>query len=277
MAKEFNKEVFQKQQNKILLYCIIIGAIAIVSIILSFFINSGSSMVNSFKNGEYINGWQTGKNLDKGNDPKDYYGTYYFTKDCAFYTIQFTEKECKYTTSNGLKGNGTTDSYVYEYVSKEYAHEVFNTDSYKDSDAILMYIDKTENQAIIFWVVDTKPYKFVMGSTGVTVSDNANIFAETMGDSKDYLGTYEYETHKVTFYENGKASFLFNGVENMFSYSFVNKTWLSKYLGKDFEFALLLYNEGEANCKVFQRINNKKLLYGTYEFNKCDNGNSGQN
>lgn len=256
MGKEFDKQAFQKTNNKIGIFCILIGIIAIASIICAFAVGAGIMSFGKISAG-------------KGSDPKDYYGEYYSYYEGKFITVSIDASECSLTTSNGLKGNVIeVERYKYDYVSPQYVQQKFPNESRKDCPAILAYTDSSKQSAIIFWVTSSNPYQFVIQSKNITVTPQKYDFEKQMGDPKNYYGTfYCYDTeHFVTLNRDGTAALQWNETRGNYLYSYVNSEWIKANLGKKLSAAIVLYKEGDNTCQTFEYISGTELSFNGNPF-----------
>ena len=286
MKKEFDGKKFQKTQKRFMKYILLIGVIAVASIVCAFAIGKGIhiefledlfGMESSFQRQEreaYRN-WIDGlsETIDKGPDPADYYGTYYAFIDNEIISMTYSANGCVYSASNGLKDNQTDTYHEYDYVSAEYAQAIAENSKYEGCPAIFMHSNVYEDNGFLFWVVSSNPYEFVRNYDESHFTSSKIDFSNLMGDPKDYYYTYTFNVNSyVTFYADGTALFVRNGESVNFNYLFVNEDWLKKYTYESFAEGLFLYNEGSNSYEAFEYIDNQTLKYGESIFKVIDKG-----
>ena len=248
--KEFDKNEFKKSQDKMAIIFLILFIMGIVSAICGLFV------------GDYaILGGDCGGGISKGEDPMDYYGTYYTSNDYTYTSFEFNEDECIYTVTNGVTEQ--KKYYEYEYVSAEYAQTRYADEEFVDCDAIFVYEDEDQERAIVLWVEKISlpmfgtHYEFTIGTTGQKeklTSSPYNI-AEDMNDPKDYYGMFRFDSNNyVSFDENGTALVTLNDRETEYSYIFVNNGWMEKHLkgGYTCDYALAVYKKGSNKFMIFE-------------------------
>lgn len=124
--REFNKEEFDKSQNRLTIMWLLIGVVAIASIICSLSLNN----LNIEENPE---------------DTKELYGNYYGIQDYTILKIEINDENCILEQSNGLKGKEETYYYSYKYYS-----------SYKDASnktgKAVVFKPNNENRKGVLWV-----------------------------------------------------------------------------------------------------------------------------
>lgn len=250
MDKEFDKTSFENKNIKTLLYSLLIGAIAIASLIC----------------GLSIKTWK--KEMDKGPDPEDYYGIYYAAFDNEYLTISLESDYCKITTSNGLKGTGDTKKYHYDYVSAKYAQAKLANDKYDGCPAILLYT--TSGDVIALWVTSTNPYRFEIGSNGAKVTQETFDFASKMNDPKDYYYTYSYgSNNRISLNRDGTATLVMSGESGDYLFAYVNESWLEIYTNYNYDAAIVCYKEKSNLFQIFEYVDNTELKYaGEYSFKR---------
>lgn len=252
MGKSFNRKQFQKGQKAAILCSVIIWLIAIASIACSFFVTPDGNGLEALVFGS------------KGDDPKDYYGTYYGVKDEEYWEFEFTEKQCRMTQSCGLSLNSVTTRNRYDYVTNEYAKKkIENAANYANADknypAILIYSSDNKS-ATVLWVTSTKPYKFEIAANETEVTSSEINFDKRMGDPKDYYNTYRYNSSNyIKLYSSGMADYCVNGTTKTYSYAYVNYAWLSEWTTYSYYAAIVLYTPGSSSFIIFEYISNQKL------------------
>ena len=258
MGKSFNRKQFQKGQKAAILCSVIIWLIAIASIACSFFVTPDGNGLEALVFGS------------KGDDPKDYYGTYYGVKDEEYWEFEFTEKQCRMTQSCGLSLNSVTTRNRYDYVTNEYAKKkIENAANYANADknypAILIYSSDNKS-ATVLWVTSTKPYKFEIAANETEVTSSEINFDKRMGDPKNYYGTYRHGNNYLEISYDNTARYCQDGDTEEYKCAFVNNEWMRTWTKYSYVAALILYRDNEQNFYIFQYVDGKRLITpgGTY-------------
>lgn len=246
MDKQFDKEQFQKNQLKLILCCLLIGAIAIASIICAFTVGGKIEKLGKITYG-------------KGLDPKDYYGEYYGEERFQYFTVSFQEGGvCNFTETNGFTGNADAKTHEYEYVSAKYAQQQFPNEEYEGCPAIIIYEGEKKDKAAVLWVTSTSPYRFVVNSNDVVLSTQKTDFATDMNDPKNYYGSYYssegYRYTTISFASNGTCTYtVTNGLvggetTTEYQYMYVSAKYAqTNFAKKGYEGcpAIILFEEGQ--------------------------------
>ena len=217
----------------------------------------------------------------RGEDPKDYYGWYYASRDGQYLTLEIAENWVTVRETAGIAGE-EVNHYDYIYASQEYIEEHFAraNPQYTGRAGLVVYLDSSKSSALIFWVSSevTEPYEFTMDANGMVFTyDSAPNFRADMGDLQNYYCKYTADDSSdtwVEFTQGSNAELTLNGARRLYSYAYVTKEWLDLHnLGGDLisenaEAALILYDgvlmgDGDAFVyHLFEVVNKTQLVYG---------------
>ena len=186
MSKEFDKNKFKKSQMKLLIACFTIGLIGIVSIICSFLVGNGIKFETAEDKvereyQEFLDAITPDEDDDFGEDPKDYYGDYYFEKDFVIQKLSVTKDGVEVTISNIFESK--TESFSYKYASKEYAKETFQ----KSSPVLILYEDDISEYKTM-WLNKSKSGKYtITDNEGIKYTTKEKSLDKLWEDPKDYM------------------------------------------------------------------------------------------
>ena len=107
---------------------------------------------------------------EKGEDPKDYYGTYYCVNDSTLIVITVDADKCTMVEFNGI--TAASDTYEYEYASAAYVEQRLPSAQYK-TDSLLLYPSSDRSKAIVLSVEKT--------ASGYQLRTNSGALATTDG------------------------------------------------------------------------------------------------
>lgn len=261
-----NYFVGKKKTSLGILWVINVILIALcIAVATGFFSNAFSSIASSTLGNTYQEA-----TVEKGEDPKDYYGTYYIVQDGTILVADFSSSECVLTFVKGI-----TDDEVYnceyEYVSAEYAQTRFPDTNHVNCDAIFIYTDSNnKNQAVTFWVINKEGgnYQFETSVGSQSTTDKTTI-SDLTNDPKNYYGTYYYGNLFVTLNEDGTAVMdLGTGAIN-YSYLYANQEYGTKWVGTYNEKSIIVFDKNSDGVYIFSMENsNTLILADQYEFTK---------
>ena len=243
MNNGFDKKAFEKKQKKLDWACILIAAIGIASVILAVVVGSGIGL--SFTADSEEQKPEIHENDDFGEDPKDYYGSYYGVKDYVIYRVDITDDEATFVTSDAFGEN--VETYAYQYVDAEYAKEKLN----KACPAIIFYTDTIDTADMFLWV-NSDETGIYLYSDALTFYTDVISFDSLMNDPKDYYGTYyaeikgTYNIEKLTISETGVETITNNGIvegeAKNYKYTFLCAEYTYIKYGKNYD-ALVIYDK----------------------------------
>ena len=194
MSKEFDKTAFQKSQKKFLLACITIGVIGLISVICSFFVGGGFSFKTAEEEAEeryqaylqYNEEQQSddsNSEIDFGEDPKDYYGDYYYQNNFTLHKISIDQTGVTITSFDLFESSST--QFTSQYCSAEYSEVSFG----RKSPALLLSSYSTYKT---MWLTKdaTGAYSLTDKESGAEYQKTPITVEELLNDPKDYYGTY---------------------------------------------------------------------------------------
>ena len=200
------------------------------------------------------------------NDPKDYYGTYYTSQDNVYLvTVEITENEVKITYDRGV--DSSVETGIYDYFSEKYVERFYPSHSLEGWDALFVYTDETKDQFNIFWIAkqDGK-YSITFDDKNVATTDVLTM-ADIMGDTKDYYGKYKLDSFYVVLNADGTAKINLGNGDEVLSYSYVNKEYLTRFYGENYDAAIVAYRD-DGNAYIFEYERGKLTLADQYVFEK---------
>lgn len=242
--REFNKEEFDKSQNRLTIMWLLIGVVAIASIICSLSLNN----LNTEENPE---------------DTKELYGKYYGIQDYTILKIEINDENCILEQSNGLKGKEETYYYSYKYYS-----------SYKDANnktgKAVVFKPDNENRQGVLWVETENPLSFRLNNSNTILTKKEKTIEDIIDDPKDYFYKYESDNCFIKFNENKTVDTNMDGITDTYDYLFVNRHWLEKFILTKtyYDKAIVIYRYGFDNVTVFKYVNNKLLRYENQNFTR---------
>lgn len=200
------------------------------------------------------------------NDPKDYYGTYYTSQNGIYLvTVEITEDEIKVTYDRGV--DSLVEIGTYDYFSEKYVEKFYPSYSLEGWDALFIYEGESKDQFSIFWIAkqDGK-YSITFDDKSVATTDVIT-FADMMGDTKDYYGKYRLDSFYVVLDEDGTAKINLGNGDEVLSYSYVNKEYLTRFYGENYDAAIVAYRD-DGNAYIFEYESGKLTLADQYIFEK---------
>ena len=205
----------------------------------------------------------------ESNDPKDYYGTYYFVNQNQIVSVDISSSSCQLTFDN-IIGEDQTSSCSYEYKSAN-THDAVD-DKYEDCDAIIIYTSSDKSEGLVLWVVghENESYKFETNE-GIAVTSEQITFDEITNDPKNYYGTYRYNDFYVTINEDGSSAMYLGNDTKTYSFIYMTKELVQASIeGNYSNNAIVLYsNDPSEGYYVFQiQDDNTLILANQYEFTK---------
>ena len=242
--REFNKEEFDKSQNRLTIMWLLIGVVAIASIICSLSLNN----LNIEENLE---------------DTKELYGNYYGIQDYTILKIEINDENCILEQSNGLKGKEETYYYSYKYYS-----------SYKDASnktgKAVVFKPNNENRKGVLWVETENPLSFRLNNSNTILTKKEKTIEDIIDDPKDYFYKYESDNCFIKFNENKTVDTNMDGITDTYDYLFVDSYWLEKFTTTKtyYDKAIVIYRYGFDNVTIFKYVNNKLLRYENYNFTR---------
>lgn len=216
--------------------------------------------------------------VNKGNDPMDYYGTYYFNEaNTNVVKVELLQDDRARITDDYGINTPITLTYTYEFVSSEYAFSKLQNETYQEYDSIFVYITEDKNQVIALWIVDNTPndYRFLYGTSGRTVGEGSKTlltFSSIMNDPKDYYGTYRNGNSSLVVKSSGTADLVQSTTET-YLYRYVSEEFLRRYFSQsNYEEALVLFKQNSNSYLIFGIINSNTLQiqsgFDTFTFQK---------
>ena len=185
-----------------------------------------------------------------GEDPKDYYGSYYGVKDYAVYQVDITDEKATFVTSDAY--DKQTEVFLYKYSSPEYSKGLLG----KECAALLFYTDSVENAKLYLWINSDGS----LSSDSISFTTTPVTFESLMNDPKDYYGTYysniNYTIDKISITETGAEISKSNAIIESDAKSY-------KYIFLCAEYAKTKYGVNAAALVIYENdIHNAvKVLY----------------
>ena len=268
MKEEFDAKKNKKKSALLLAFCFITGIFGIVSIICAFEVGVGM-YGNITKHGNYS---MDSAIIMSGDDPKDYYGTYYVKAKERYLTFELSENGCVFTNSNGMVS--TVETYQYNYVSAKYLKSRLEEGYDYDDPAILVYLDGKpslieSSNVIVMRILKNAPYVFSV--EGGTTTDKPIDFRKDMGDPKDYYGVFKHLNFSLTL--NVDYTFLLKDSSNSYTgkYAYVTDAWLNKFLRGNYSMnngALALHVDEDNSYFVFEYNGPSTLTFNNDKYTK---------
>ena len=200
---------------------------------------------------------------EMGEDPADYYGTYYGISEGELVTITIDAEKCTIVSDNGMKTE--TDVYEYDYASAEYIEAYWQ--GVKVSPSLLLYTSSDKSRAKVFSVEKTANGYELTSAAGLLVKTDVLTFSDVTNDPKDYYGTYRLDSLYITLNEDGTAKMELGDGENSYPYFYADSGYVSKWFGKTYNAAIIV-NAGEGNAYVLKYENGALTLSDQYTFTK---------
>ena len=209
MNNGFDKKAFEKSMRLWTISYICIAVIGIASVILSFFVGNGWGLFGITNEDreyqEFLDKITPDEDDDFGEDPKNYYGTYYGEKDFFIYKLDISEENIVFTVSDPYELKSET--MLYQYGSAEYSNETFG----KENATLIVYDGYLSNlQSVLYLTTDSQGKISIGSESGVLFTDSKIEFEELMNSPDDYFGTYygskNYAIEKI---EIGKSDITF--------------------------------------------------------------------
>lgn len=219
---------------------------------------------------------------EKGTDPKDYYGTYYFLDDYTSYKFEIESSgECNLLIEDGRNTTREYHIFDFEYVSNEYANYLLSTsNSHNGYDAIMVYSGgyqelslESMDSAIVLWAQKNgNAYTLQINSTGAVSRTNEPSVFEITGSSNVVYGSkYAYNSSNyLLFSTTGKVTWCSNGEKIEYSYLCVSKGWASKYyksVSSSYSSFVLVYDSYEQHQYLFG-ISGNSIINGNNTYSK---------
>lgn len=245
--------------------------LGIAAIVILGLVNGGPELFTDLYDGIFNQGL-------KGEDPKNYYGTYYFNEgNTNLIKVEIFQNGQANVTDNYGINTPFVSSYSYEYVSREYAYSKLQNDTYQGFDSVFIYTTPDKNQVLPLWVVDKTPneYRFLYGLSGRTIgygSTTVLTFQSIMNDPKDYFGTYVYGASSLIV-KSDETIDLIEGTRKSYQYRYVTNVFLRRYFSQsNYNEALVVFEPNASSYLIFGIINNNTIEItsggSTYSFVK---------
>lgn len=165
---------------------------------------------------------------EMGEDPADYYGTYYGISEGELVTITIDAEKCTIVSDNGMKTE--TEVYEYDYASAEYIEAYWQ--GAKVSPSLLLYTSSDKSRAKVFSAEKTANGYELTSSAGLLVKTDVLTFSDVTNDPKDYYGTYRLDSLYITLNEDGTAKMELGDGEKAYPYFYADSGYVSKWFGK---------------------------------------------
>lgn len=198
------------------------------------------------------------------NDPKDYYGVYYTSKDYVVSKVDISATKITITTGSVMVDD-KVEEYQYKYYCAEYALIKYQ----KACDVIVAHNEGSDTMRL-FWIEKENNTIGLVDEKDLSYGKKEITFEELVDDPQNYYGLYAFNANNtLTLENNSKAVFVMNGVSNTYDYFYANQEWLSLYTTADYEAAFVLF-DGEAGAmQIFEIDQNGNLIYADeYTFEK---------
>lgn len=200
--------------------------------------------------------------VEMGEDPADYYGTYYGSDDGNLIIFVIDAEKCSFTMSNGLESEN--EVYEYDYASAEYIQAYWPNSPVSPS--LLLYTTANRDRAIVWSVAKTEDgYELVCDD--MHVKTDVLTLSDLMNDPKDYYGTYRMDSFYVTLGEDGTATMDIGEGEQKYPYFYADGNYVKKSFGKNYSAAIIV-NVGNGNAYPFKYENGELTLSDQYTFVK---------
>lgn len=264
MNNGFDKNAFKKKQDKISLIFLLIGAVGIVSVILSFFIGNGIGYLSPSERAERehqqlleeMEKSEIHENDSFGVDTKNYYNTYYAAYDNEAFALEITEQGVKLSASTPFSYNES--SFSYRFADAKYAKQKLGEQGIP---TLILYKDSvTEPNALVRLNAD--------GNVTLEGNDLNQVFTTTkitfedvMNSPKDFYGKYyaekDFVIEELEITENRIKSVMKseNGIEETveYNYVYVNEEYAMSNFSGVTEHALIAFVENHTNeLRIFE-------------------------
>ena len=204
--------------------------------------------------------------VELGEDPCDYYGTYYYIEDSTLVTVVIDADKCMITQSNGIETK--TEGGTYEFASAEYVARNYPTAEYK-LDSLLVYTNAEKTQAWILAIMKAEDgsYRF-RTPEGRLAESKVLTLADVTNDPKDYYGTYRLDNFYITLNEDGSAVMDLGEGAEQYQYMYANGSYLSRWYSKSYNAGIVLTQVGSDGVIILRYQNGSLILQDTYTFTK---------
>ena len=202
---------------------------------------------------------------DKGEDPADYYGTYYCIEDSSLITIIVDAQRCTMIEFNGVET--VTESYEYEYASAEYVAQRF-PGAVNKTDSLLLYASSDKSKAIVLAVEKTGEEYQIRTNGGAVATTTILTMADVTNDPKDYYGTYMFQSFYVVLNSDGSATMDLGEGAEQYMYMYADAAYLSTWYGKSYGAGIILTQKDVDGAVIFNYKNGELILQDTYTFTK---------
>ena len=192
------------------------------------------------------------------NEPKNYYGTYYASKDYVVDKVEISASKIVVTTSTAM-ADAIKAEFNYVYYPAKYASMKYQ----KECDVLVAYKDSPDSAERLFWIEETNGNIGLLGNNNLSYGKDEITFESLVGDPKNYYGNYAFNPNNTLELANtSKAVFAINGVSGSYNYFYADRAWLNLYTTVDYEAALVLYNAENNQMHIFRVLENGNLVYG---------------
>lgn len=205
----------------------------------------------------------------KGDDPKDYYGTYEYVDDETYGSITLDDDgRCLYR-SGSIAGIGS--DYAYEYVSSKWAckhYPDYRDSYYSEYDAIVVYINGQDDPStVLMFAIKSESLLFEKEYTLITPLDG-RLLTKIAGDGrknsvdpKNYYYTYSYDSDNSVRFDESTAEYTFNGATTYYNYEYVQKEYIKRYIPslRNSGYDVLLLKKSSTQYIVFYVVGNYTL------------------
>ena len=202
---------------------------------------------------------------EKGEDPADYYGTYYCIENSTLVTIVVDAQNCTMIEFNGVET--VTDSYEYEYASAEYVAERIPS-AVNKTDSLILYASSDKSKVIVLAVEKTDGGYQLRTNGGAVATTKVLTMADVVNDPKDYYGTYTLENFYITLNEDGSAVMDLGEGAEQYQYMYADGSYLSTWYGKSYSAGIILSQVDSDGAVILHYQNGALVLQDTYTFTK---------
>jgi len=210
----------------------------------------------------------------KGDDPKDYYGTYEYVDNETYGSLTLdNDGRCLYRNGSNA---GIGSDYAYEYVSSKWAcknYPDYRNSSYSEYDAIVVYIyGKDDPSTVLLFAVKPennlfeKEYTLIYPGKGYRLTKIAGDGRKNSVDPKNYYYTYTYNSRNIIRFYESTAAYTLNGSTTYYNYEYVQKEYIKRYIPslRNSSYDVLLLKVSSTQYIVF-------YVVGEYTLKTTDN------
>lgn len=164
----------------------------------------------------------------KGEDPKDYYGTYSGFSNNSFLDLEINEN-CVYLRSHiGINSKILSTYYDYDFITdQDYISRTFTEARKKEGLPALYAYASGKEKAIIFWAEKTNDsYTFYAQKNDFVLTKEGVTLSQAMNDPKNYFGTYTYQDNSIELKASGDCVTEINGETEERKYAYVTNDYV---------------------------------------------------